>query len=58
MTIQESIERRALNDYTADKVTQPKKWEQPRKVAMSISSYAPGMTLDLKNKQQSRECKD
>jgi hypothetical protein len=40
---------RALNDYTADKVTQPsttEKYEQPRKVAMNISSCAPGWELD------------
>lgn len=36
---------RALNDYTADKVTPPKKWEEPKKVAFCISTTAPGESM-------------
>lgn len=46
---------RALNDYTADKVKQPEKWEEPKKVAMCISTAAPGQAIDLKHKTQGKE---
>lgn len=46
---------RALNDYTADKVNPPKNWEEPKKVAICISSVAPGESVDLKHKTQGKE---
>ena len=53
MTYEELTKHRALNDYTADKVKQPPSdWKQPKKTAFCISSYSPGIELDLKNKQQ------
>ena len=42
---EELIKHRALNDYTADKVSPPKKWKEPEKVAFCISSTAPGESV-------------
>lgn len=48
---------RALNDYTADKVNPPKKFVEPKKTAFCISSYSPGMKINLETKQQGQEAK-
>lgn len=55
--IKKSISNRGLNDYTADKVSYNKEttkpwWKEPRKSAFHISSYSPGMKLDLKHPYQ------
>lgn len=46
---------RALNDYTADRVTPPEKWVEPKKVAMCISTVSPGESVDLKHRTQGKE---
>ena len=46
---------RALNDYTADRVTPPEKWIEPKKVAMCISTVSPGESVDLKHRTQGKE---
>lgn len=48
---------RALNDYTANKTNQPTKFVEPKKTATCISSYSPGMKINLETKQQGREAK-
>ena len=45
---------RALNDYTADKVNPPKKWEEPKKTAFCISTTAPGESV-AKHPQYGKE---
>ena len=55
ISIQDSIKNRALNDYTADKVQPPKPFIEPKKTAMNIGVYSPGMKINLETKQQGKE---
>ena len=45
---------RALNDYTANKAknAQPKKWVEPKKVAMCIGSNSAMEPIELKKKNK------
>ena len=55
ISIQDSIKNRALNDYTADKVNPPKQFVEPKKTAMNIGVYSPGMKINLETRQQGKE---
>jgi hypothetical protein len=48
---------RALNDYTANRVKnpQPKKWVEPKKVAMCIGSNSAMEPIELKKKKKLTE---
>ena len=54
-TYKDLTKHRALNDYTADKVTYPdKNWEEPKKVAFCISCISPGESM-AKHPQRGKE---
>jgi hypothetical protein len=54
MNDKDFIGPRALNDYTANRVnnSQPKKWVEPKKVAMCIGCNSAMEPIDLKKKKK------
>ena len=50
MNDKDFIGQRAMNDYTANKVKPPKKWIEPKKIAMMIGSNSPMEPINLKTK--------
>jgi hypothetical protein len=54
MKDEDFIGPRALNDYTANRVVnpQPKKWVEPKKVAMCIGCNSAMEPIELKKKKK------